>query len=120
MSSGAFIRDESGTFLSYGLSVFVIGRYWLAHHRMFRLVRHTDAMLLEINLLALALVAFLPYPTELMGSYGDTTTATVFYAATVAAVGAARLDLVARDAGRPDRRRRHRGVPPPLAGALAS
>ena len=40
-----------------------------------------------LNLVALALVAFLPYPTELLGSYGDTRTATVFYALTVAAVG---------------------------------
>ena len=82
-----FIRDQGGTFLSYAISVFVIGRYWLAHHRMFRLFRHTDAVLLELNLVALALVAFLPYPTQLLGSYGDTRTATVFYALTVAAVG---------------------------------
>jgi uncharacterized membrane protein len=81
------VRDQTGTFLSYGLSVFVIGRYWLAHHRMFRLVRHTDAPLLELNLVALALVAFLPYPTELLGSYGQTRTATILYAGTVAAVG---------------------------------
>jgi uncharacterized membrane protein len=81
------VRDQTGTFLSYGLSVFVIGRYWLAHHRMFRLVHHTDALLLELNLVALALVAFLPYPTELLGSYGQTQTATILYAGTVAAVG---------------------------------
>jgi uncharacterized membrane protein len=81
------IRDQSGTFLSYGLSVFVIGRYWLIHHRMFRLLRRTDALLLELNVLALALVAFLPYPTALLGNYGDTRTATVFYAATVTVVG---------------------------------
>ena len=83
-----YIRGQGGTFLSYAISVFVIGRYWLAHHRMFRLIRHTDAVLLELNLVALALVAFLPYPTQLMGSYGDTRTATIFYAASAAAVGA--------------------------------
>ena len=87
------IRDQSGTFLSYGLSVFVIGRYWLAHHRMFRLIRHTDALLLELNLIALALVALLPYPTELLGLYGSTKTASVFYASTVAAVGLAHSAL---------------------------
>jgi uncharacterized membrane protein len=88
-----FIKDEGGTFLSYGLSVFVIGRYWLAHHRMFRLIRHTDALLLELNLIALALVALLPYPTELLGLYGNTKVATVFYASTVAAVGLANNSL---------------------------
>ena len=81
------IRDQSGTFVSYALSVFVIGRYWLVHHRMFRLFRRTDALLLELNVVALALVAFLPYPTALLGNYGDTRTATVLYAATVTAVG---------------------------------
>jgi uncharacterized membrane protein len=118
------IRDESGTFLSYGLSVFVIGRYWLAHHRMFRLIRHTDALLLELNLIALALVALLPYPTELLGLYGSTKTASVFYASTVAAVGLAhsalwwhaeRADLVDPEVS--DAYRRHsrmRGVTLPV------
>jgi uncharacterized membrane protein len=88
-----YIRSQDGIFLSYALSVFVIGRYWLAHHRMFRLILHTDVVLLELNLLALALIALVPYPTELMGIYGSTTTATVFYAATVGAVGIAHTAL---------------------------
>ena len=119
-----FIRDQGGTFLSYAISVFVIGRYWLAHHRMFRLIRHTDAVLLELNLLALALVAFLPYPTELLGSYGGTRTATIFYALSATAVGlmhgslwwhAMRADLL--DPAVTDAYRRHsmaRGILMPI------
>jgi uncharacterized membrane protein len=60
---------------------------------MFRLIRHTDVALLELNLLALALIALVPYPTELIGTYGSTKTATVFYAATVASVGIAHTAL---------------------------
>jgi uncharacterized membrane protein len=40
-----------------------------------------------INLAVLAFVALLPFPTEVLGKYGDTRLATVLYAGTLVAVG---------------------------------
>src|SRR5689334_9150848 len=46
----------------YVLSAFVIGLYWLGHHRLFALVRRVDEALLVLNLVLLVLVAALPFP----------------------------------------------------------
>jgi uncharacterized membrane protein len=74
------LRDQSPELFSYALSFAVLGRYWVVHHRMFRHVRTSDSALLVINLAFLALIALVPFPTEILGRYGDTTTAVALYA----------------------------------------
>jgi len=81
------LRDQWPELLSYALSFWVIGRFWLIHHRMFRLVRRADAALLTFNLLLLLFIALIPWPTEMLGRYGDTTTAVVAYSAVMVCVG---------------------------------
>ncbi len=81
------LKEQWPELLSYAISFAVIGRYWLVHHRIFRLVRTADAALLVWNLALLALIALIPFPTELLGRYGDTTTAVVAYSATMVLVG---------------------------------
>ncbi len=73
--------------LTYALSFGVIGIYWLAHHRMFRYIRRLDATLLVLNLASLGAIAFVPFPTSVLGQHGSTTAAVVFYAATMGVVG---------------------------------
>lgn len=81
------LREQWPEVLSYAISFFVIGRYWLIHHRLFRLVQRADAPVLVWNLVLLGFIALVPYPTELLGRYGDTTTAVVAYSVTMVAVG---------------------------------
>ncbi len=101
-----FVRGDYELLVSYALSAFVISRFWLAHHRMTRLMRRGDPRFLELNVLHLVLVALVPYPTELLGRYPDTATAVVLYAATITAAGvsswllwrhAVRADLLDED-----------------------
>jgi uncharacterized membrane protein len=84
---GDELRDLGPQLLSYALSFAVIGRYWVAHHRMFRSLRRVDGTLLTINLALLGCIALLPFPTQVLGDYGDTTLGTVIYAVTICAVG---------------------------------
>ena len=65
----------------------MIAIYWLAHHRMFRYIRRLDATLLVLNLATLGAVAFVPFPTSVLGEHGSTTAAVVFYAATMGVLG---------------------------------
>lgn len=67
-------------FLGYVISFAVIGLYWVAHHRLFRYIERYDTGLLQLNLLPLLSVAFLPFPTAVLSSYEYTHTAVVFYA----------------------------------------
>jgi uncharacterized membrane protein len=84
---GDALGDLGPQLFTYALSFLVVGTYWMAHHRVFRSVTRVDRRLLWINLVLLGFVALLPLPTEIMGKYGETTLATVIYAASICAVG---------------------------------
>lgn len=73
-------------FLSYSISFLAIGMIWLAHHRTFRSVQRYDERLMLLNLFFLLLIGFVPFPTTVIGEYGNTVS-TVFYAATMATAG---------------------------------
>ncbi|MFL5820534.1 MAG: TMEM175 family protein [Solirubrobacteraceae bacterium] len=87
--------------LSYAISFAVIALLWTRHHAFFREVRRIDGRLAVLNLVYLGVVAFIPFPTRLLGLYGDRPEAVVVYATTIAAVGgiAAVTRLHARSAG---------------------
>lgn len=55
--------------LTYLLSFFVVGFYWLVHHRVSSRVRQVDGPLFWINLLWLLFVSIIPFPTALLGRY---------------------------------------------------
>jgi uncharacterized membrane protein len=70
--------------LSYVLSFLVIGLYWIGHHQTFRYVRSYDRTLLWLNLVFLLSISFIPFPTDLLGEYGELRFAVIFYAASLA------------------------------------
>ena len=70
----------------YIVSFLVLGLYWVGHHRNFSYIKRYDIALLWVNLIFLMFVAFLPFPTSVLGRY-RTPFAVSFYAASVAAVG---------------------------------
>ena len=63
----------------------MIGYFWLAHHRFFaRLAARSTPRFMQINLLYLAAIAFMPFPTALVGIYGgDEPVGVVLYAVTL-------------------------------------
>jgi uncharacterized membrane protein len=73
--------------LGYIVSFWVIGLYWLAHHRLFRAIRGYDRLLLMINLFFLSTVAFMPFPTALLFDYAGVLIAVLLYAGTLALTG---------------------------------
>jgi uncharacterized membrane protein len=71
----------------------VIGRYWVAHHQFFALVQEINGRLVHGNLVYLASIAFLPFPTALLGDYLHNPIAVSAYALAVAAVSALEVVL---------------------------
>ncbi|MEU4225303.1 TMEM175 family protein [Nonomuraea sp. NPDC026600] len=65
----AALWERAPKFFAFVLSFLVIGQYWITHHRMFRHVRRYDQILMWLNLVYLLGVAFLPFPTALLGNY---------------------------------------------------
>jgi uncharacterized membrane protein len=74
-------------FISFAVSFLVVALFWTSHHRVFGLLERFDHRLIWLNLLFLFGIVFLPFPTALLGKYGDTRYATIFYAASVGAIG---------------------------------
>jgi uncharacterized membrane protein len=56
-------------FLAYITSFVTIGIIWMNHHHTVSLIARTDRTMLFINNLLLLTIAFLPFPTKLVGDY---------------------------------------------------
>jgi uncharacterized membrane protein len=80
------LYDDLGSFISFFISFAVIGRYWVAHHSFCSRLAAIDGGLIGINLIYLLFVAFLPFPTGLLGNYFENPLSIVVYACAVAAV----------------------------------
>ena len=87
------LSDDSATFVSFAISFAVIGRYWLAHHTYFSALKQLDRGLIALNLVYLAFIAFLPFPTALLGEYFENPLSITIYAANVAIVSAMEVVL---------------------------
>lgn len=66
--------------LSFVIGFLVIGFLWSSHRRLFARVCDFDDRLTRYNILLLMLVAFLPFPTSILGRYGDLAVPSIFYA----------------------------------------
>ena len=67
-------------YLAYVLSFVVIARFWVTHRVAFRLIARDDTVLVWLNLLLLMFVAFLPFPTAVVGGHAGSPAAAVLYA----------------------------------------
>lgn len=63
------IVDEWPSYLAYVVSFASVGAFWLEHNVLTQYLTIADAVLVRINLLLLLLVAFLPFPTHLVGEH---------------------------------------------------
>ncbi|MGL4619802.1 MAG: TMEM175 family protein [Chroococcidiopsis sp.] len=73
--------------LSYVTSFLVIGVLWLNHHALFHLLKRVDRTVLTLNLVLLMCIAFIPFPTALIGEYGKLQPIVMFYGLTLALTG---------------------------------
>jgi uncharacterized membrane protein len=80
------MRELGPQFQGAAISFVVIGMLWLGHHRTFSYIRRVDRCLLQLNLLSLAPIVFMPFAAQLLAEYGNQAAeGTMLYAATVAA-----------------------------------
>jgi uncharacterized membrane protein len=69
--------------LSFLLSFAVIAQLWMTHHRIFADVRELTRPLMLLNMAWVLTIVVLPFPTELVGSYGDDLFTQLFYVGTI-------------------------------------
>jgi uncharacterized membrane protein len=117
-------------YLAYALSFLVIARFWVIHHQTFRLIVRDNATLVWLNFLLLFFIAFLPFPTAVIGAHEGSPAAAVLYAIAVCLTGASsaaylwyatgRANLIRPDVGRGQiRAMRARSMSGPVLFALS-
>lgn len=74
-------------YIGFIVSFFVIGRFWLGHHRLFGLLARTDDRMIIANLILLLGIAFIPFPTAVFSDYPGAQTAGLFYAGWLVVAG---------------------------------
>jgi uncharacterized membrane protein len=67
-------------FWAFVLSFAVIAAFWIGHVRTMRVVVRTDARFVTLNLLFLATIALLPFPTSVVARQGDVPAGAATYA----------------------------------------
>jgi uncharacterized membrane protein len=85
ISAATELHQDGPGIAGFALSFAVIALFWIGHHSTFRYIVAIDRNLMRINLLFLGVIAFLPYPTQLLSSVSlDTQPAAVAFYATCA------------------------------------
>lgn len=89
-ASGAELVREIGKLwpklLSYLISFFMTGIYWVGHRNVFDAIPRADRALLWLNNLFLLGVSFLPFPAAILGAYDANPMALTIYGANLAAI----------------------------------
>jgi uncharacterized membrane protein len=81
---GSALSDQIPDIIAFFISFIVIGKYWLAHHQFFSQLGAVNSPLLTANLVYLAAIAFVPYPTGLVSRFDDSPVTVVIYALALA------------------------------------
>ena len=63
------IVDEWPSYAAYAVTFFLIGAYWMNHHRMFRLLTGITHRFVIINIFFLMAIAIIPFPNAVLAEY---------------------------------------------------
>jgi TMEM175 potassium channel family protein len=96
--SGAELRraldDTIPDLISYAIGFYVIGKFWLGHHSLFDNVRALTLRMMNANLLYLATIAVLPFPTGVLGDHNTVSVSVTIFAVAVTLAGLAEFLLL--------------------------
>ncbi|MET0931116.1 MAG: TMEM175 family protein [Aeromicrobium sp.] len=99
---GEFLDDHSFALISFALSFVVISVFWRNHHVMYEDVERSGPALVRANLVWLAAIVFLPFPTELLDADHDQRLTHGIYVGTLVIASASQSVqkwLILRDGG---------------------
>jgi uncharacterized membrane protein len=57
--------------LSFGISFVILAIYWVAHHRQYHYIKHSNRALIWINMMFLMAICLIPFSTSLLGEYRE-------------------------------------------------
>jgi uncharacterized membrane protein len=75
----AALGNQGTNIFIYALSFFILTAFWLNHHRGFDQIQRADMGLFRLNVVWLFFVAIMPFSAYLVGDYGSSTPAALFF-----------------------------------------
>ncbi len=72
---------------TYALSFVILAIFWRINHQQFYRIKRADSLLLWITIIWLLFVALVPFSTSLMGGYGETQAANIFFNVNLLLIG---------------------------------
>jgi uncharacterized membrane protein len=84
---GEALQELWPEIFSFFLAFVLLARYWLVHHAFAAALDHIDRTLIGLTLCYLAFVAFLPFPTALVGEYDSNAVSSMLFAACITIIG---------------------------------
>lgn len=81
------LTEDWPMFEDYALSFLLLAAIWVAHHRQSRFIKRIDESFLWLNILALMLVALVPFSTEIMSSYNNVQEAALVFDLNLLGIG---------------------------------
>ena len=92
----AAVWDDWPRFFSFFLAFLLLGRYWIAHHTFYASLDRIDDSLIGWSLVYLAFVAFLPFPTDLLGEFDGNGGSTALFALNMGIISALEVVMFRR------------------------
>lgn len=89
------LLSAHGDIIIFFVSVAVLGFFWLSNHHFVRHLKAVDPVYTGLNVIYLALIAFLPLPTGLLDRYSSEPITVVLYLAALLLVSLMELALFA-------------------------
>jgi uncharacterized membrane protein len=80
------LSDLTPDLIAFCIAFVLLGRYWITHHDFYSSLGAIDRGLIGLNLTYLIFVAFLPFPTSLIGEYEGNPVALLVFALVLAAI----------------------------------
>jgi uncharacterized membrane protein len=84
----AAFADKGPLLFAFFLGCYVIGSYWVAHHRFMSWMGAVDRGFIILTIVYLSFVALLPFPTGVLGEFGENPASVVAFALNMGAVSA--------------------------------
>lgn len=90
----AALAELIPSFIGYMISFWVVGMFWLGHHRAFSLANRHSRRMLGWNLFLLGIIAFMPFATAFLAQNMGERVPTLFYCITLLAAAVLNVRVV--------------------------
>ncbi len=90
------LLSAHGDLLTFLVSVAILAFYWLSNHHFVRHLKVMDSFYAGLNMVYLALIAFLPLPTSLLDRYSSEPITVILFLTTLLLISLMELALFAR------------------------